>query len=62
MTWIGACARDEPMCVQVERCHAGELHLRSSRDPGAYIHITNDEWSAFVEGVRNGDFDTLEAT
>lgn len=44
-------------CAEVERCHAGEIHLRSSRDPGAWVHFTNAEWDAFVEGVKAGEFD-----
>ncbi len=62
MTWIksSACKADQPMCVEVERCHAGELHLRSSRDPGQYIHVTNDEFAAFVAGAKNGDFDDVQ--
>lgn len=61
MTWTRSsfCARDEPMCAEVARCHAGELHIRSSRDPGAYVHLTNDEWDTFVAGVKAGEFDSI---
>jgi hypothetical protein len=61
--WIqsSACNTDQATgnCVQIERCHAGELHLRSSRDPGLWVHITNDEWAAFIEGCRDGQFDDV---
>lgn len=33
--------------------------IRSTRDPGLYLHLTNDEWAAFIEGCRQGDFDAV---
>jgi len=61
MNWIRSsfCKADQPMCVEVARCHAGEIHLRSTRDPGLYLHLTNDEWAAFIEGAKQGEFDAV---
>jgi hypothetical protein len=64
MNWTrsSACNTDQATgnCLEVARCHAGEIHLRSSRDPGQYIHVTNDEWAAFIEGCRQGEFDAVQ--
>jgi hypothetical protein len=61
-TWTRSsfCKADQPMCAEVQRCHAGEIHLRSSRDPSHYVHLTNDEWVAFVAGVKDGQFDDVQ--
>lgn len=58
-TKSSACKADQPMCVEVERCNAAEVHVRDSRDPSQYLHVANDDWQAFLAGVKNGDFDDL---
>jgi hypothetical protein len=36
----------------------GMIHVRDSKDPeGPVLSFTPSEWTAFVAGVRNGEFD-----
>ena len=43
-------------CVQVKL--RGGVLVRHSKDPtGSVLHFTDHEWVAFLEGVRNGEFD-----
>ncbi len=42
-------------CVEV-RASDGEVHVRNSRDPnGPVLTFTRAEWSAFVDGVADGE-------
>ncbi|MBM2618037.1 DUF397 domain-containing protein [Actinoplanes sp. LDG1-06] len=43
-------------CVEVAK--VGDLYLiRDSKNPGAAAHsFTEEEWLAFVAGVKNGEF------
>ncbi|GAA0835873.1 DUF397 domain-containing protein [Streptosporangium amethystogenes subsp. fukuiense] len=44
-------------CVEVAALPGGGQAVRDSKDPcGPVLKFTSDEWSAFVSGVRNGDF------
>jgi hypothetical protein len=44
-------------CVQVART-GGKVVIRDSKNPdGAVLVYTRAEFSAFLEGVRNGEFD-----
>jgi hypothetical protein len=44
-------------CVEVADLPDGEVGVRNSRDPdGLVLQFTPDEWSAFLGGVRNGEF------
>jgi hypothetical protein len=43
-------------CVMVARTSEG-VALRDSKDPEKNTQFyTHDEWNAFIEGVRNGEF------
>ncbi len=46
-------------CVEVAFLDGGRVALRDTKDKGAGpVHIfTPGEWSAFVEGVKLGEFD-----
>lgn len=33
------------------------VRIRSSDEPGNYVVFSEDEWAAFVAGVKNGEFD-----
>jgi hypothetical protein len=46
-------------CVEVGRTHDGPVVVRDSKDPErrASLVFTAEEWSAFVSGVKNGEFD-----
>jgi hypothetical protein len=46
-----------PNCVEVGFVTA-EILLRDSKDTdGPVLHFTTDEWSAFIAGVKAGEFD-----
>jgi hypothetical protein len=45
-------------CVEVAIHPRHGVVVRDSKDPGgAVLSFTDREWVAFVEGVRNGEFD-----
>lgn len=44
-------------CVEVRR-YDGAIQVRDSKDPdGPVLTFTADEWDAFVDGARQGEFD-----
>jgi putative sterol carrier protein len=44
-------------CVAVKRAEDG-VHIRDTKDAAdATLSFTNEEWKAFIEGVKNGEFD-----
>ncbi|MER5622609.1 DUF397 domain-containing protein [Streptosporangium sp. NPDC002544] len=44
-------------CVEVAALPGGGQAVRDSKDPdGPVLKFTPGEWSAFVSGVRNGEF------
>jgi len=45
-------------CVEVARINSGNVAVRHSAAPyEAILVFTLDEWSAFIAGVKNGEFD-----
>jgi hypothetical protein len=45
-------------CVEAARLTDGQIGVRDSKDPhGGILRFTPAEWSAFLGGVRNGEFD-----
>lgn len=45
-------------CVEVRRLDDGTIAVRDSKDPSLPPHhFTRTEWTAFLAGVRNGEFD-----
>jgi Domain of unknown function (DUF397) len=49
-------------CVEIARLPAGRVAVRNSRHPmGTVLIYTHAEMSAFVRGVKDGDFDDLLA-
>jgi hypothetical protein len=42
-------------CVEVMQTETGEVLLRNSRRPGAFLRFTREEWAGFVDGVERGD-------
>ena len=45
-------------CVEVASLPDGEIGVRDSKDAnGPVLRFTLGEWSAFLGGVRNGEFD-----
>ncbi|GAA2037009.1 DUF397 domain-containing protein [Catenulispora yoronensis] len=47
-------------CVEATSVRAGEICVRNSRDPeGPVLRFTKAEWTAFVSGVKDGEFDAI---
>jgi hypothetical protein len=46
-------------CVEVERL-ADVIVLTTTRGRGRYVLCTLDEWQAFIEGVKDGEFDPAQ--
>jgi hypothetical protein len=45
-------------CVEVAELSAGRRGVRDSKNPtGPALIFTPDEWSAFMGGVKDGEFD-----
>jgi hypothetical protein len=53
------CKADDPMCVEVElNWEPGKIGVSDSKDAdGPVLVFTDDEWAAFVAGVKAGEFD-----
>jgi Domain of unknown function (DUF397) len=45
-------------CVEVAELSNGGRAVRDSKDPeGPKLLFTPDEWAAFLDGAKNGEFD-----
>jgi hypothetical protein len=56
--WIRSRACSSDGCVEVAHLADGSVAIRDSKDVQKAAHVFDrDEWSAFVAGVKNGDFD-----
>lgn len=45
-------------CVECAVCDCGEVRVRDSKDPqGPVLTYTPAEWTAFVLGAKDGEFD-----
>ncbi len=44
-------------CAEAAKDGPDSVLLRSTLRPGAVLSFTNDEWSAFLASVRDGDYD-----
>jgi Domain of unknown function (DUF397) len=50
-------------CVEVAPLGKGLVAVRDSKvDEGPVLVYTPDEWSAFIEGVKAGEFDDVAVT
>jgi hypothetical protein len=58
--WIKASASDSgAQCVEMRR-HAGLVEVRDSKDPhGPVLRFRADEFAAWLDGARAGEFDHL---
>ena len=45
-------------CVEVSLSE-GSVVVRHSRTHACQLTFTSEEWSAFVRGVKNGEFDSM---
>ncbi|MFE0520848.1 DUF397 domain-containing protein [Streptomyces sp. NPDC058954] len=61
VTWIKSRrSAMEGNCVEMAALPGGAVAMRNSRDPrGPALIYTRAEIMAFLEGARNGEFDTL---
>jgi hypothetical protein len=56
--WGKSSASQDGNCVEAGEGACGLVHVRDSKDPGGpVLDFTRDEWTAFLAGVRNGEFD-----
>lgn len=55
--WVAACGIGA--CVQVAKGERGKVLIRKSDYPKIVVTVTKEEWSAFVEAVKCGDFDNV---
>jgi hypothetical protein len=56
--WITSRACNNSACVQVAHLAGGMVALRDSKDITKPAHVFDgEEWSAFVSGIKAGDFD-----
>jgi Domain of unknown function (DUF397) len=47
-------------CVEVASLPGGGIGVRDSKDgAGPVLRFTSSEWTAFIGGVRQGEFDHL---
>jgi|tagenome__1003787_1003787.scaffolds.fasta_scaffold20936660_2 hypothetical protein len=59
LRWRKASASSIGNCVEVA-ADCGEVLLRDSKDPtGPWIRYTAAEWDAFIQGAKDGEFDSL---
>jgi Domain of unknown function (DUF397) len=59
LVWTRSLSCTGGNCVQVASV-AGMVAIRDSKDPGGPIlTYSAQEWTAFTEGVKNGDFNDI---
>jgi Domain of unknown function (DUF397) len=47
-------------CVEIAALPDGRIGLRDSKNAGGpFLDLTFEQWSGFVAGIRNGDFDCI---
>jgi hypothetical protein len=47
-------------CVETARLPDGCIGVRDSKNPhGGMLRLTPAEWGAFLDGVRNGEFEVV---
>ncbi|MGW3329623.1 DUF397 domain-containing protein [Streptomyces rubiginosohelvolus] len=58
VTWLGAPGTEEAEeRVEIAHLPGGGVAMRSSLDPDTVLRYTEAEWTAFVLGARDGEFD-----
>lgn len=59
--WIRSGRCNNSACVEVQHLPNGGVRTRNSLAPeGPYLTFTGEEWSAFLGGARDGEFDVPE--
>ncbi|EFE78016.1 BldB protein [Streptomyces filamentosus NRRL 11379] len=58
VTWLSAPGTEEAEeRVEIAHLPGGGVAMRSSLDPDTVLRYTEAEWTAFVLGARDGEFD-----
>lgn len=55
--WSKSSFCESGTCVQVKVPVAGNVMLRHSMLPNTILTFTKDEWDAFIQGAKAGEFD-----
>jgi Domain of unknown function (DUF397) len=56
--WVRSRACSSDGCVEVAHLADGSVAIRDSKDVSKAAHVFDrEEWSAFIAGVKNGEFD-----
>jgi hypothetical protein len=56
--WIRSRACSSDGCVEVARLADGSVAIRDSKNVRKAAHVFDrEEWSAFITGVKSGEFD-----
>ena len=58
-TYVRSSWCDSDACVEVARLSDGNVVLRSTALHSNPVSLTEDEWRAFLSGIKSGDFDAL---
>jgi hypothetical protein len=45
-----------PSCVEVAH-HLGKVYVRDSKQPGNELVFSVEEWTAFIRGVKDDEFE-----
>lgn len=62
LRWFKSSASAAGACVEVAHLPEGGVAVRDTKDRGRAPHFyTRQEWSAFLVGVKNGEFDLPDA-
>jgi uncharacterized protein DUF397 len=58
MDWLKSSRSGSTECVLGARLEDGGMAVKDSKNPdGPVLVFTRDEWQAFIEGVKLGEFD-----
>jgi len=56
LVWVKSARCESSHCVEVASLD-NAMALRNSTDPAKHLTFSAEDWTAFVAGVRNGEFD-----
>jgi hypothetical protein len=60
--WFTALSCAGGNCIQIAETEDGNVLIGDTKNPtGPTLSYTHDEWTAFLRGAKNGDFDNLSA-
>jgi hypothetical protein len=54
-SWVRSSFCDTGTCV--EASVSNDVFVRNSKDPDVAVRFSQEEWEAFVRGVKAGEFD-----